>query len=131
MGPMESYVDKHRAASHNLFKTNVKALHEDYIKPQENGSHYDCAYVELTGENSGIMVYAQKEFSFNASVYTQEELTSKAHHFELEESDYVVLCIDYAQNGIGSNSCGPELLEKYRFEEKEFTFKISVKPFEK
>ena len=131
MGPMESYVDKHRAASHDLFKTNVKALHEDYIKPQENGSHYDCAYVELTGENSGIMVYAQKEFSFNASVYTQEELTSKAHHFELEESDHVVLCIDYAQNGIGSNSCGPEILEKYRFEEKEFTFKISVKPFEK
>ena len=50
-------------------------------------------------------------------MYTQEELERVAHNYELEESDSTVLCIDYAQNGIGSNSCGPELLEQYRVKE--------------
>ena len=30
-----------------LYRANVGDLHEDYIRPQENGSHYDCEYVEL------------------------------------------------------------------------------------
>ncbi len=38
--------------------------------------------------------------------YTQEELERAAHNYELEASDHTVLCLDYAQNGIGSNSCG-------------------------
>ena len=46
--PQESYRDKHQAASHGLYRANVGDLHEDYIRPQENGSHYDCEYVELT-----------------------------------------------------------------------------------
>ena len=53
-------------------------------------------------------------FSFNASPYTQEELTAKRHNFELEKSGYTVLCLDGVMGGIGSNSCGPELLEQYR-----------------
>lgn len=55
------------------------------------------------------------EAAYNASVYTQEELT--------------VLCLDYAQNGIGSNSCGPELAEQYRLDSKEFVFGIRLIPY--
>ena len=42
------------------------------------------------------------------------------------ESDKSVLCIDYRQNGIGSNSCGPELDEKYRFDEDEWEFGFTM-----
>ena len=35
------------------------------------------------------------------------------HNFALEESGCTVLCIDAVQAGIGSNSCGPALLEQY------------------
>ena len=52
------------------------------------------------------------EFSFNASHYTQEELTKKRHNFELEKVPETVLCLDFAHSGLGSNSCGPKLLEK-------------------
>ena len=34
----------------------------------------------------------------------QEELEKKTHNYELIESDSVVFCVDYALNGIGSNS---------------------------
>ena len=36
------------------------------------------------------------------------------------------LCIDYKQNGIGQNSCGPLTQEEYRFGESEFEFKIRI-----
>ena len=131
MGPQESYCDKHQAASHGLYQANVDDLHEDYIRPQENGSHYDCEYVELNNSRYGIVVSAENAFSFNASYYTQEELEEKTHNYELIESDSVVFCVDYALNGIGSNSCGPVVLEQYRFDDVLFRFQFTLIPYVK
>ena len=131
MGPQESYCDKHQAASHGLYHANVDDLHEDYIRPQENGSHYDCEYVELNNSRYGIVASAEKAFSFNASYYTQEELEKKTHNYELTESDSVVFCVDYALNGIGSNSCGPVVLEQYRFDDVLFRFQFTLIPYVK
>ena len=131
MGPQESYCDKHQAASHGLYRADVGDLHEDYIRPQENGSHYDCKYVELNNSRYGIVASAEKAFSFNASYYTQEELEKKTHNYELIESDSVVFCVDYALNGIGSNSCGPVVLEQYRFDDVLFRFQFTLIPYVK
>ena len=131
MGPQESYRDKHQAASHGLYRANVGDLHEDYIRPQENGSHYDGEYVELNNSRYGIVASAEKAFSFNASYYTQEELEKKTHNYELIESDSVVFCVDYALNGIGSNSCGPVVLEQYRFDDVLFQFQFTLIPYVK
>ena len=131
MGPQESYRDKHQAASHGLYRANVSDLHEDYIRPQENGSHYDCEYVELNNSRYGIAAFSGSTFSFNASYYTQEELEKKTHNYELTESDSVVLCVDYALNGIGSNSCGPVVLDQYRFNDVLFRFQFTLVPYVK
>ena len=136
IGPVESYPDKHRAGWHGEFTAPVRELHEDYIRPQENGSHYDCDYVtveshtghQLAERKTALTAVGEKTFSFNASIYTEEELTEKAHNYELEECGSTVLCLDYRQNGIGSNSCGPQLLEKYRLDETEFQFALRLKP---
>ena len=131
MGPQESYRDKHQASSHGLYHAKVSDMHEDYIMPQENGSHFDCDYVEITNGQFGLAVASEKTFSFNASVYTQEELEKAAHNYELEASDSTVLCIDYALNGIGSNSCGPVVLDQHRFDEAEFDFSVKMIPYVK
>ena len=131
MGPQESYCDKHQAASHGLYQANIDDLHEDYIRPQENGSHYDCEYVELNNSRYGIVASAENAFSFNASYYTQEELEKKTHNYELTESDSVVFCVDYALNGIGSNSCGPVVLDQYRFDDVLFRFQFTLIPYVK
>lgn len=128
-GPFESYPDKHRASCHGIYHASVLDLHEDYIRPQENGSHMDCDYVILEHAQFGLTAVSKQAFSFQASSYTQEELERKKHNYELEPSGSTVLCLDYKQNGIGSNSCGPELLEKYRFDEKEFRFFMKIVPF--
>lgn len=134
IGPWESYMDKRRAGYYGLFTRRVKELHEDYIRPQENGSHSGCDYITVgSGSQTDrwpltLTAVSEIPFSFNASVYTQEELTEKKHNYELEESGHTVLCVDYRQNGIGSHSCGPLLLEKYRLDEEVFTFAVRLLP---
>ena len=107
-GPLESYMDKHRSSFRYLYRSDVDANHEDYIKPQENGSHYDCCFLQ-----AGPLQVTGDSFSFSISPYTQEELTDKRHNYELHPSGFTVLCLDAAMGGIGSNSCGPALDPKY------------------
>ena len=126
-GPNESYPDKHRASWLAVFDTTVDELFEDYLKPQENGSHWGCRYLTIGDADRGLFV-AGEDFSFNASRYTEEELTRKAHNFELEKCPDTVLCIDYKQAGIGSNSCGPELLPQYQLAEESFTMHVTLMP---
>lgn len=128
LGPIESYPDKRRASSHGKFSATVAELHEDYIRPQENGSHDDCDYVVVGDGKRSITAVGPATFSFNASHYTQEELTRKKHNVELVPSGDTVWCLDYAQNGIGSNSCGPEVLEKYKLNAAEFRFQLKLVP---
>ena len=88
----------------------------------------DCDYVTLESEQFGLTAVSEQPFSFQASPYTQEELEQKKHHYELQPSGSTILCLDYKQSGIGSNSCGPELIEKYRLDEKEFAFQVRLVP---
>ena len=130
IGPKESYIDKCRSGTHGLFTSKVADLHEDYIRPQENGSHCDCDYVRLDGEDIEFTVVSADEetFSFNASLYTQEELESKRHNYELEKCGDTVLCIDHRMAGIGSKSCGPDLSKEYRVDADHYEFAFIMKP---
>ena len=128
-GPFESYVDKHCASVKHMYSATVPAMHEDYLMPQENGSHWNCDFVSIAGPLGGFEIYGD-EFSFNASPYAQEELERKAHSYELQPASGIVFCLDYRQNGIGSNSCGPALSPVYAMP-KEFCFSFSIIPVTK
>ena len=119
LGPQESYADKHRASYHGAFSADVADLHEDYTRPQENGSHADCNEVTLSGGGLSLTAASQAPFSFNASRYTQEELTARRRNTDLVPCGSTVLCLDAAMAGIGSNSCGPALRPRYRVDGRE------------
>jgi len=128
-GPQESYEDKRCGARLGLYQTTAMENHEDYIKPQENGSHCRCDFVRVTDPaDMGLCIQADTPFSMNLSPYTQEELTEKQHNYELTECGHTVLCIDKGQSGIGTNSCGPELPEQYRFNDTDFVFSLRIDP---
>lgn len=136
-GPRESYIDKNRHTRKDFFAASVKGDYESYIKPQESSSHYKTSFVKL--EKSGaerekneiceIGVYANKDFSFSAVPYSVEQLIEAAHDHDLPASDKTILSLDYAMSGVGSESCGPALDEKYRFTEThpDITFLICPK----
>lgn len=113
-GPFESYIDKHRASVVGDHVELIEDMHEDYIRPQENGSHYGCKFAEVISPDATIRFEHSDGFSFNASEYTQEELAAKPHNYQLEKCASNVICVDAAMAGVGTGSCGPQLDEKYR-----------------
>ena len=125
-GPYESYIDKHHASYIGLFTQRVEDMYEPYIKPQENSSHYGCTYLCLQGEKVDILITGDEGFSFNVSQLSQEELSSKRHSYELKRDENNVICLDYAHAGVGTHSCGPELMEKYRVPLPRVSGKIKI-----
>lgn len=123
-GPYECYEDKHHASYPGLFRQEIKDLFEDYIKPQENGSHSFTRYLEV----NGLRFSSKTPFSFNASFYSVKELSKKRHNYELEKDEALNLHIDYRMSGVGSASCGPPLDEKYQITESEIYFSFILTP---
>ena len=125
-GPTESYLDKHYATALGHYKTTPESNHVPYLKPQENGSHYGCREVKVANSADYFTVQSDMPFSMNVSPYSQEELGSKKHQYDLEKSGSTILCVDYKMSGVGSNSCGPVLKEQYRLNETEWDWSISL-----
>ena len=124
-GPQESYLDKKNACWFGRFTGTVSGEYVDYIKPQEHGSHMGCQRLRLSCADAALWAAGQQPFSFRASHYPQEALAAAAHNFELQKSDQVELCLDYKNSGIGSNSCGPVLADRYALIEPRFHMQLS------
>ena len=126
-GPGEAYEDMHEANILGKFESTVTDEYVDYIKPQEHGSHYGSNAVLLANSHGdALAVGADEKFSFSASHYTQEELESKGHNYELVKSPYTVLCLDYRMSGVGSNACGPLPPEHQLLNEEKFSFEFRL-----
>ena len=111
-GPQESYIDKRISAAKDTYVTSRDENYVNYIKPQENGSHYGCEYAIVSNGKKEIRV--EGNFSFCISPYSAEQLTKTAHSFELKKDGDTHLFFDYFMSGIGSNSCGPALSDEFK-----------------
>jgi len=128
-GPHENYIDKRQSVLKGRFVSSVDGMFENYLVPQENGSRCGTEWVVITGqEGLGLRLASEHEFSFNVSHFTPEELTAAGHPHELKKRKETIVNIDYKMSGVGSNSCGPELLKKYRLDETDFSFGLSIVP---
>ncbi|MFC4303799.1 glycoside hydrolase family 2 TIM barrel-domain containing protein [Cohnella boryungensis] len=131
LGPHESYIDKRRSVRKGRFLTTVDEMFENYIMPQENGSRYGTEWAIVSNlQGMGLRFSAAESFSFNAAHFTPEVLTEAKHDWELarKKREETIVHLDYKMSGVGSNSCGPELAERYRLSEKKFRFELSLLP---
>ncbi len=128
-GPHESYIDKHRSTTVGRYSASVKDMHEDYIMPQENGSHYKTEWAAITDLlGTGLLFSGMNGFSLNVSHFTPEDLTKAKHTYELNPRKETIVNLDYMMSGVGSNSCGPELQPQYRLEERKIDFNLRITP---
>nr|WP_284703640.1 glycoside hydrolase family 2 TIM barrel-domain containing protein [Clostridium swellfunianum] len=128
-GPHENYIDKKHSTRIGKYLTTVDGMFENYLRPQENGSRCENDWLIVSNEQGmGLKFIAASGFSFNASHYSPEDLAAAGHPFELRKRKETIVNIDYKMSGVGSNSCGPELLEKYRLDEIKFEFKLRIVP---
>ena len=123
-GPSESYADKLAACKYGYYVSSAEENYDmKYIRPQESGSHYACQYMAV---KDLFKVTAEKPFSCSVNPYTTEQLRETLHAFELEENDFVNICVDVAMRGVGSHSCGPDLPEEFEIpREGSNTFKFT------
>ena len=102
-----------------MFASDAKSEYVEYVKPQEHGNHFGSKYLKM---DSGISFVAEDSFEINVSEYKWEALYLAKHTDELKKSGNTEVRIDCAVSGIGSNSCGPELLKQYRVDKPEYNF---------
>lgn len=122
-GPRENYRDMCRHVTTGIFESTAREEYWPYIMPQEHGNHAGCKWLELTG---ALRFQADRAFEINVSQYSAQALTRAAHTDELAADGLVHVRIDYKDSGLGSASCGPELLEKYRLAEKNIRFGFTI-----
>lgn len=113
-GAGECYCDKRAAACYGFYTINVNDLECPYLYPQDYGNRYGVTYAECQGARPFAVVASDKPFEFSVLPYSVTELRSKTHHYELKKDGNLYICVDAAVKGVGSNSCGPVLEEKYR-----------------
>ena len=110
-GPHESYIDKHLSSEYGEYTSSVDKEYFHYVKPQESGSHFAGTEIEFA---NGMKITAEKPFSFSVLPYSAIVLANTTHYFDLKDDGNVYISLDIAMSGVGTNSCGPELAEKYR-----------------
>lgn len=123
-GPLESYCDMTHHGVIDFHKSNADGEYVKYVRPQEHGNHTDCKILEI---DNSLKFYSNR-MEISVLHHSIEDIHMACHTDELKKSDGTHVRIDYKDSGIGSNSCGPELAEKYRLNEKtiNFSFILSV-----
>ena len=122
-GPTESYNDAYHSALMGMYTSNTDKEYVNYVRPQEHGNHFNTKLLTI-----GDFEIKGKKFDANVSNFDAYMLDEARHTDELKSDGLVHLRIDYKDSGIGSNSCGPQLEEKYRLKEKEIYFEFSISP---
>ncbi len=132
LGPGETYVDRKASGRVGLFHSTVADQYFPFVLPQEHGNHEETRFFSLTDKKgSGLRVEAAatKLFGFSAQHVTPEDLTAAAHINEVPKHAETTLLVDAAQRGLGTGSCGPDTLEKYRIPSgKPVTLKVRLVP---
>ena len=122
-GPMDSYRDMTHHGITAWHESDADREYVNYIRPQEHGNHYGCRALEI--ENS-LKFSAEDTMEISVLHHSIEQLTKAEHTDELPTPDGTYVRVDYKVSGIGSNSCGPQLPEKYRLSEKDISFKFKM-----
>ncbi len=130
-GKRESYVDKHHAEVHGIYRDTVTArTNMDSEKPMEHGSVYDNDFLAVRDSEGRGIVFAAEGFSFNASHYDFYDMLTKdyAHRADLPVAKDTFLLLDRYMMGIGSASVGKPLSACYAPKGGDYRFTMSMLP---
>lgn len=116
-GPESNYVDRKTGSFAGIYNTTVTDMAEHFVKPQSSGNREELRYVKFTSPEDpefGLMIETEGATSFSALHYTEEDLGSAKHDFELVPRDEIIVHLDRFQQGIGNGSCGSTIWARYQ-----------------
>ena len=113
-----------------LYRTTVGREYVPYILPQEHGNHTDVRWVALEDRaGNGVLFAGMPLMQFSVSHYTAADLFAARHTCDLRPRRETVVNIDHRQRGLGTASCGPDTLPRYRIEPGRFRFSCRIRPY--
>ena len=116
-GPRASYIDRLDGEDFGLYETTVKDMYEPFAHPQSNGNRVGLRWLTLTNnEGTGVKVETAGDVAFSLTPWTDAELRTARHEWELPTSNRTVAHFDAIQKGVGNGSCGPGPLPKYEIQ---------------
>ena len=129
-GPEENYRDRKTSAAVGLYKINVTDWITPYVAPQENANRTDIRWINFRDTaGSGLQIHSVKNlFAVTAWPYTQEDLETTTHDYQLPRQNYITVNVDGFQMGVGGdNSWGSPVHPEYRIMKKgeyDFSFEL-------
>ncbi len=127
-GPWDNYSDRKASAGVDLWRSTVSEQYVPYIMPQAHGHKCDVRRLTLTDQNgNGLDVAGRPTFEFSALHFSDDDLFRAMHTTDLTPRQEICLNIDAAQRDLGTLSCGPDTLERYRLLEREYTFGFGLR----
>ena len=113
-GPFETMPDRAIGKIHR-WSSSVAEQYVPYIKPQENGGHVGVRWFTISNRtNHGLYFQLDKPRMVTVTPYRSTDLADATHNVFVNKSGNTVVTIDAAHRGVGTASCGPDTLDKYR-----------------
>jgi beta-galactosidase len=123
-GPLENYPDRNRGAMLGVWESGVDE--PPYLVPQEFGLRTDCRWFEFVDSRSGRLVRLEvldpTSMHVSATHYRTEDLYAAGHETDLRPRRTLVVHADVAHRGLGTGSCGPDVLDRYRLRPGTYRF---------
>ncbi len=123
-GPLENYPDRNRGAVLGVWESGVDG--PPYLVPQEFGLRTDCRWFEFIDATSGTVVRLDVvdpiAMHISATRFSTHDLYAAAHETDLRPRRGLVVHADVAHRGVGTGSCGPDVLDRYRIRPGTYRF---------
>jgi len=123
-GPLENYPDRNRGAVLGVWESDPDD--PPYLVPQEFGLRTDCRWFEFADPTTGTVVRLDvldpTSMHVSATRFTAEDLYVAGHETDLRPRRGLVVYADVAHRGIGTGSCGPDVLDRYRIRPGTYRF---------
>ncbi len=115
-GPLENYPDRNQGAVLGVWESGIDD--PPYLVPQEFGLRTDCRWFEFIDSTGGsglrLDVLDPTVMHVSATRFTAQDLYAAAHETDLRPRRSLVVHADVAHRGLGTGSCGPDVLDRYR-----------------
>jgi beta-galactosidase len=129
-GPHECYRDRRASAVVGRFAARVDDLFEPYVVPQEHGNRCDVRWLALRRGDVGLLLVPPKGGEFSVSHYTAADLYAARSRLDLVRRPETIVHLDLWNRGLGTASCGPDTLPRYRIGAGTHRFVWRLRPFD-
>ena len=133
-GPWDSYRDRKEACLPAIYNSTVTDQYEEYILPQEHGTKQEVRWMSVTNTDGlGLLFVAPDQMAASAVHFRPEDNytnkdTRKKHTYEFVSCTPTVVNLDAATRGLGNNSCGPDVMDKYELKAANTAFRFFIIP---